>query len=140
MGLSSLVLIPPTVYIFQSLTYICSYCSCRAIQKTLEFISVEQSASLVGELERHLLECVKSSNANHVIQKIISLPSPSSGVPVLGFVAAFKGNGESRSVGSRTASRLEADHVLIWLYGSSSRALYSSVRMVSRSATVLSSA
>lgn len=63
---------------------------CRAIQKALEHVEAEQRAALVGELKGSILECVKSSNANHVVQRIVSLPEPG-----LDFVDAFRGQGQS---------------------------------------------
>ncbi|BEI81667.1 hypothetical protein CcaverHIS002_0208270 [Cutaneotrichosporon cavernicola] len=46
---------------------------CRVMQKALEHLLLEQREKLVAELEGHIIECVKSSNANHVIQRLISL-------------------------------------------------------------------
>ncbi|CAK9784503.1 ARM repeat-containing protein [Cutaneotrichosporon oleaginosum] len=49
---------------------------CRVMQKALEHLLLEQREKLVAELEGHIIECVKSSNANHVIQRLISLDPP----------------------------------------------------------------
>ncbi|WWC60863.1 uncharacterized protein I303_103439 [Kwoniella dejecticola CBS 10117] len=51
---------------------------CRVVQKALEHVLVDQRVVLVAEIEGHVLECVKSSNANHVIQRLILLGSPQS--------------------------------------------------------------
>jgi mRNA-binding protein PUF3 len=40
----------------------------QVVQKAFEHILVEQRDQLVKELEPHILECTRSSNANHVIQ------------------------------------------------------------------------
>ena len=45
---------------------------CRVMQTALEHARTEDRAKLVAELDGHIIECVKSSNANHVIQ--VSLP------------------------------------------------------------------
>ncbi|WWD01141.1 hypothetical protein V866_008080 [Kwoniella sp. B9012] len=49
---------------------------CRVVQKALEHVLVDQRKTLVSELEGHVLECVRSSNANHVIQRLIILGPP----------------------------------------------------------------
>jgi hypothetical protein len=49
---------------------------CRVVQKALEHVLVEQQAALVGELENHVLKCVKDQNGNHVIQKAIERCAP----------------------------------------------------------------
>lgn len=54
--------------------------------QALEVISTEQRNHLVAELKDSIMDCVKSSNANHVIQRIVSLPEPA-----LDFVQAFTG-------------------------------------------------
>ena len=59
---------------------------CRSIQKALEVVTSEQRNTLVLELKDNIMDCVKSSNANHVIQRIVALPEPG-----LDFVAAFTG-------------------------------------------------
>ena len=41
---------------------------CRVMQTALEHARPEDRAKLVAELDGHIIECVKSSNANHVIQ------------------------------------------------------------------------
>lgn len=47
------------------------------MQKALEhLLLLEQREKLVGELNGHIIDCVKSSNANHVIQRLISLDPP----------------------------------------------------------------
>lgn len=46
------------------------------MQKALEHLLLGQREKLVAELEGHIIECVKSSNANHVIQRLISLDPP----------------------------------------------------------------
>ncbi|WRT67370.1 uncharacterized protein IL334_004341 [Kwoniella shivajii] len=51
---------------------------CRVVQKAFEHVLVDQRQTLVSELEGHVLECVKSSNANHVIQRLIMLGPPQS--------------------------------------------------------------
>ncbi|WWC69214.1 uncharacterized protein I206_103151 [Kwoniella pini CBS 10737] len=51
---------------------------CRVVQKALEHVLVDQRSLLVSELEGHILECVRSSNANHVIQRLIQLGPPQS--------------------------------------------------------------
>jgi hypothetical protein len=38
------------------------------VQKALEHVLLDQRKKIVSELEDHVLECVKSNNANHVIQ------------------------------------------------------------------------
>lgn len=38
------------------------------MQKALEHVLVDQRDKLIAELDGHIIECVKSSNANHVIQ------------------------------------------------------------------------
>lgn len=38
------------------------------MQKTFEHILTEQRTELVEEIYPHILDCVKSSNANHVVQ------------------------------------------------------------------------
>jgi hypothetical protein len=38
------------------------------VQKAMEHLLSDQRELLVRELEPHFLECIKSSNANHVIQ------------------------------------------------------------------------
>ncbi|EIW70182.1 hypothetical protein TREMEDRAFT_29689 [Tremella mesenterica DSM 1558] len=55
---------------------------CRVVQKALEYVLTEQRDVLVEELRPHTLECVKSSNANHVIhlrltiERLITLDPP----------------------------------------------------------------
>ncbi|WVQ78476.1 hypothetical protein IAT38_000562 [Cryptococcus sp. DSM 104549] len=51
---------------------------CRVVQKALEHVLNDQRAVLVSELEPHIFECVKSSNANHVVQRLINLGPPKS--------------------------------------------------------------
>ncbi|WOO81346.1 Pumilio 2 [Vanrija pseudolonga] len=51
---------------------------CRVMQKALEHVLVDQREKLIAELNGHIIECVKSANANHVIQRLISLDPPSS--------------------------------------------------------------
>lgn len=52
----------------------------QVVQKALEHVLVDQRKKIVSELEDHVLECVKSNNANHVIQvscsPLAGLPSP----------------------------------------------------------------
>ncbi|KAJ7855440.1 armadillo-type protein [Mycena olivaceomarginata] len=55
----------------------CSLYGCRVVQKAIESILPEQQASFVRELEPPILECVKDSNGNHVIQKVIQRSSGS---------------------------------------------------------------
>ncbi|KAK4684287.1 pumilio RNA-binding family, partial [Tremellales sp. Uapishka_1] len=50
----------------------------QVVQKAMEHVLVAQRAVLIKELEPHVLECVKSSNANHVIQRLITLGPPES--------------------------------------------------------------
>jgi hypothetical protein len=45
--------------------------SCRVIQKALEVVSLKEKVEMVGELEGHVLRCVRDQNGNHVVQKII---------------------------------------------------------------------
>ncbi|KAK1925075.1 armadillo-type protein [Papiliotrema laurentii] len=51
---------------------------CRVVQKALEHVTTEQRAEIVAELEPHFVECLRSSNANHVIQRLITLDPPQS--------------------------------------------------------------
>jgi hypothetical protein len=44
---------------------------CRVVQKALEHVLVDQQIALIGELENHIIYCVKDQNGNHVIQKAI---------------------------------------------------------------------
>lgn len=46
------------------------------MQKALEHLLLEQREKLIAELDGHIIDCVKSSNANHVIQRLISLDPP----------------------------------------------------------------
>jgi len=41
--------------------------------KALQHVLVDQQISMVGELERHVLRCVRDQHGNHVIQKVIEL-------------------------------------------------------------------
>merc|ERR1719510_2574243 len=41
---------------------------CRVVQKILESVDIETQKLLIGELDGHVLECVKDQNASHVIQ------------------------------------------------------------------------
>lgn len=41
---------------------------CRVMQTALEHALPEDRQKLVTELDGHIIDCVKSSNANHVIQ------------------------------------------------------------------------
>ncbi|EJT50837.1 RNA binding protein Pumilio [Trichosporon asahii var. asahii CBS 2479] len=59
---------------------------CRVMQTALEHARTEDRAKLVAELDGHIIECVKSSNANHVIQRLITLDPPR------GFMDAFIGH------------------------------------------------
>jgi pumilio RNA-binding family len=54
--------------------------------QALEVVTSEQRNVLVSELKDNIMDCVKSSNANHVIQRIVALPEPG-----LDFIAAFTG-------------------------------------------------
>ncbi|KIR28760.1 pumilio 2 [Cryptococcus deuterogattii 99/473] len=47
----------------------------RVVQKALDHLLNEQRAKIVAELEPHILECVKSSNANH---RMINIGPPQS--------------------------------------------------------------
>jgi len=58
------------------------------VQKAVECILPDQQASLVRELEPHIMRCVKDSNGNHVIQKVIECVSPDR----LAFVSTFVGH------------------------------------------------
>lgn len=40
----------------------------QVMQKALEHLGLHQREKLVAELDGHIIDCVKSSNANHVIQ------------------------------------------------------------------------
>ncbi|KAK8869572.1 hypothetical protein IAR55_000139 [Kwoniella newhampshirensis] len=51
---------------------------CRVVQKALEHVTPEQQQLLIDELVPHYLECVRSSNANHVVQRLIALDPPQS--------------------------------------------------------------
>jgi pumilio RNA-binding family len=44
--------------------------SCRVIQKALEVLPLETKVSIVGELDGHLMRCVRDQNGNHVVQKV----------------------------------------------------------------------
>ena len=48
------------------------------MQKALDHVLADQRAALVAELEPHIIECVRSSNANHVIQRLVSFDPPPS--------------------------------------------------------------
>jgi len=39
---------------------------CRVVQKAIDCGSIQQQAAIVGELNGHILQCVKDSNGNHV--------------------------------------------------------------------------
>lgn len=56
--------------------------------QSLEVIELEQKVEVVGELDGHVLRCVRDQNGNHVIQKCIeSIPTEK-----IGFViSAFQG-------------------------------------------------
>lgn len=56
------------------------------VQKALEHVLFEQREKLVAEIAGHVIECVKSANANHVIQRLIALDPPAS------VLDAFKGH------------------------------------------------
>lgn len=58
----------------------------QVVQKALEHVLPEQRERLVTELVGHVIECVKSANANHVIQRLIALDPP----PAI--LDAFKGH------------------------------------------------
>ncbi|WVR05344.1 hypothetical protein IAU60_002358 [Kwoniella sp. DSM 27419] len=49
---------------------------CRVVQKALEHVSIEQRNLLIYELKDHIFGCVKSPNANHVVQRLITLGPP----------------------------------------------------------------
>ncbi|WWD16167.1 hypothetical protein CI109_100592 [Kwoniella shandongensis] len=49
---------------------------CRVVQKAFEFVVPEQKHALIEELQPQFIECVKSTNANHVIQRLIVLGAP----------------------------------------------------------------
>lgn len=56
--------------------------------QALEHILTDQQASMVKELENHVLKCVKDQNGNHVIQKAVErVPS----VHIQFIINAFKG-------------------------------------------------
>jgi len=61
---------------------------CRVVQKAIEFVLPEQQATIVKELEPHVLRCVKDANGNHVIQKLLERVSSER----LAFVSMFRGN------------------------------------------------
>jgi hypothetical protein len=44
--------------------------------QAFEYVSAEQQAKLIKELEGNVLKCVKDQNGNHVIQKAIERVSP----------------------------------------------------------------
>ncbi|KAJ7920083.1 armadillo-type protein, partial [Mycena leptocephala] len=74
---------------------------CRVIQKS---ILPNQQVSFVRKLEPDILRCVKDSNGNHVIQKVIERVSPGR----LGFVSTFIGHVfelASHSFGCRVLQR-----------------------------------
>lgn len=72
-----------------SLQFQLSFCP---FPQALERVSSTQRAVLAAELEPGLLTCVRSPNASHVIQKLLSLPALS-----LDFVSAIRGQGQSSS-------------------------------------------
>ncbi|KAJ6502502.1 armadillo-type protein [Mycena sanguinolenta] len=66
----------------------CNLYGCRVVQMAIQSILSEQQASFIRELEPHVMRCVKDSNGNHVIQKIIERVSPDR----LAFVSSFSGH------------------------------------------------
>jgi mRNA-binding protein PUF3 len=58
----------------------------QVVQKALEHVLFEQRDKLVAEIAGHVIECVKSANANHVIQRLIALDPPAA------IIDAFKGH------------------------------------------------
>jgi len=58
------------------------------VQMAIQSILPEQQVGFVRELEPHIMRCVKDSNGNHVIQKVIERVSPDH----LAFVSTFIGH------------------------------------------------
>ncbi|KAJ7937651.1 armadillo-type protein [Mycena leptocephala] len=78
-------------YVIQKLTLLANIIEghgCRVVRKVIESILPNQQASFVRELGPDILRCVKDSNGNHVIQKVIERVSPEH----LGFVSTFIGH------------------------------------------------
>lgn len=61
------------------------HCSLQVVQKALEYV-LEHRDKLIAELAPHVIECVKSHNANHVIQRLVALDPPAE------IINAFKGH------------------------------------------------